>query len=308
MKRYPIPWRLNCAIVMAQVAAAFGIFWLAALATAWWQLAVLTLAMAIVGNSLYASLHEAEHGMLLPIRFYNDFLGALLGLFFPAPFHLLRQGHLGHHLRNRSDDEAFDYYFPGENAVWKRLQFYGVLTGLFWLVIVCSSAVVLVWPGLLRRRKLDIDRPTAALVESLNPRYWRLIRLEALAVFAFHAAIVALLHIPLLSYCAVYCGFAFVWSGMQYVHHFGTERHVTAGAKFVAARADRSCLAAPQLAPDAPRASDVAVDLSAEEIGRGGKGARILAAALSADVARAASDQPARGEPLCTAHYPLRPR
>ena len=231
MKRYPIPWRLNCAIVATQVPTALGIFWLAALATAWWQIALLAMAMAIVGNSIYASLHEAEHGMLLPARFYNDLVGVLLGLFFPAPFHLLRQGHLGHHWRNRSDDEAFDYYFPGDNPVWKRLQFYGVLTGLFWLVIVCSNAVVLVWPESLRRRKLDFDRPTAALFESLNPRYWRLIRLEALAVFAFHAAIVWLMHVPLISYCVMYGGFGFVWSGMQYVHHFGTERHVIAGAR-----------------------------------------------------------------------------
>ena len=53
------------------------------------------MAFAIVGNSIYASMHEAEHGMLLPVRFCNDLVGALLGLFFPAPFHLLRQGHWG---------------------------------------------------------------------------------------------------------------------------------------------------------------------------------------------------------------------
>ncbi len=136
MRHYPIPWRLNCAIVTGQLLAALGIFWLASLATVCWQVALLAMAFAIVGNSIYASMHEAEHGMLLPVRFYNDLVGSLLGLFFPAPFHLLRQGHLGHHWRNRSDDEAFDYYFPGENAVWKWLQLYGVLTGLFWLTIV----------------------------------------------------------------------------------------------------------------------------------------------------------------------------
>jgi fatty acid desaturase len=230
MRQYPIPWRLNCAIVAVQLLAALGTFYLASLATAWWQVALSALIFAIVGNSIYASMHEAEHGMLLPNRLCNGLLGSLLGLFFPAPFHLLRQGHLGHHWRNRSDDEAFDYYFPGENTVWKWLQLYGVLTGLFWLTIVFSNFVVLIHPSLLRR-KFEFDRPTAALVASLNPRYWRLIRLESLAALLLHASIVWILGIPLASYCAVYCGFGMSWSAMQYVHHFGTERHVTGGAR-----------------------------------------------------------------------------
>ena len=48
--------------------------------------------------------------------------GVLMALFFPAPFHLLRQGHIGHHLRNRSDDEAFDLYFDGDNVVWRWMM------------------------------------------------------------------------------------------------------------------------------------------------------------------------------------------
>ena len=29
----------------------------------------------------------------------------------------------------------------------------------------------------------------------------------------------------------MYGGFGFMWSAMQYVHHYGTERHVTRGAR-----------------------------------------------------------------------------
>ena len=86
--------------------------------------------------------------------------------------------------------------------------------------------------------KFDFDRPTAALVGSLNPRYRRLIRLESLAALLLHASLVWVFGIPLAIYYAVYCGFGISWSAMQYVHHFGTERHVTGGAEFVAFRAD----------------------------------------------------------------------
>ena len=109
-------------------------------------------------------LHEAEHGLLHENRTLNDTVGAILALFFPAPFHLLRQGHIGHHLRNRSDDEAFDFYFEGESRLWKTLQLYGILTGFFYLAVILSNLLALIHPKLLKARWGDFDRPTRALL------------------------------------------------------------------------------------------------------------------------------------------------
>jgi len=231
MNARPIPWRVNLTVVAAQVSAAMAIFWLTALASNWWQIGLLAVAFALVGNSIYASMHEAEHGILLPVRFYNDALGVALAAFFPAPFHLLRQSHLGHHWRNRSDDEAFDYFFPGESALWKRLQLYGILTGMFWITIVLSNVLVLVCPFVLQGKLVAFDRPTTAFMDSLNPRYWRWIQAEALLAIVFHAGTIWLLGVPITSYLVVYFGFGLVWSGMQYVHHFGTPRHVINGSR-----------------------------------------------------------------------------
>lgn len=231
MTSFAIPWRQNLAIAALQSAAALTIFWAAGQAEQWWQIGLLALAFAILGNSIYALMHEAEHGILHPNRRINDVVGVYLALYFPAPFHLLRQGHLGHHQRNRSDDEAFDFYFDGENPLWKWLQLYGILTGLFWLTIVMANVLVVACPFLFRRRYVEFDRPSAALVESLNPRYWRAIRGEALAAVTMHALIVWAGEIPIASYAAVYFGFGFSWSAMQYVHHFGAERDVVHGAR-----------------------------------------------------------------------------
>ncbi|MEX0718129.1 MAG: fatty acid desaturase [Planctomycetaceae bacterium] len=227
----PIPTRLNLAIVAAQLAAAFAVFCGTAVAGSWWELALLAAAFAVVGNSIYAVVHEAEHRLLHPSRKLNDVLGAGMALFFPAPFHLIRQGHIGHHQRNRSDDEAFDLFFDGESPLLRRLQLYGILTGMYWWVVVLSNFVVLVRPSLLTRRSFEFNRPSAALMESLNPNYWGLIRLEAFLAIALHAAIVWGIGIPLGNYVIVYFGFGFSWSAMQYVHHFGTERHVLRGAR-----------------------------------------------------------------------------
>jgi fatty acid desaturase len=195
--------------------------------------ALLALAAAFGGvmNSVYAIIHEADHGMLFANRRLNDAGGVLMSLFFPAPFHLLRQGHLGHHMRNRSDDEAFDLYFEGEAPVWKFLQLYGTLTGFYWLVVVISNVVVLACPFVMRREFFTFDRPSAAFMDALNPKYTRHIQREALAVIAIHLSIVWALAIPPLNYAVMYAGFGISWSAMQYVHHFGTTRHVLEGAK-----------------------------------------------------------------------------
>ena len=228
---YPIPSALNAAIIIAQLGAIGGCLYFAREAGTTAGVLALSAAFALVMNSVYATVHEAEHRMLFSRRGVNDAAGTLMALFFPAPFHLLRQGHLGHHLRNRSDDEAFDFYFEGEHPVWKWMQLYGTLTGLYWLMVVVSNLVVLVLPFVLKREFFRFDRPSAAFMDALNPGYTQIIRLEALAVIGLHGAILWLASVPLWTYLAMYAAFGFSWSAMQYVHHFGTTRHVLEGAR-----------------------------------------------------------------------------
>ena len=227
---YPIPARLNLLLTVLVLGSLLGLLRASALVDGWSLLAV-SLTYGLLMNTGYALLHEAEHGILLPSRRMNDGAGVLLALFFPAPFHLLRQGHLGHHLRNRSDDEAFDFYFEGENPLWKRMQLYGILTGFFWLVILLTNALAALWPGFLQPRKFRADRPTEALLESLNPRFLRLVHGEAVAVVLLHAGLILWWEIPVLHWLAVVSGFGIMWSAMQYVHHFGTCRDVIHGAR-----------------------------------------------------------------------------
>jgi fatty acid desaturase len=225
----PIPERLNLFLSLLMLCSLVFLFWAAGCVAGWWLLGI-AIAYGLIMNSAYAMLHEAEHGLLHCNRRINDGIGVILALFFPAPFHLLRQGHIGHHIRNRSDDEAFDFYFEGENPIWKRLQLYGTLTGFFWLAIVIGTAITAVWPTLLRPRRFSMDRPTEALLQSLNPRFIPLVWMESMAVVLLHSGLIILFQIPILHWFATLAGFGIMWSAMQYVHHFGTERDVLKGA------------------------------------------------------------------------------
>lgn len=233
-EHYPIPAVLNLAISTTQIGGLLLLLAAAQAVDSLWALAALGLAYALLMNSSYCMLHEAEHGLLHPDRRLNDTVGALLALFFPAPFHLLRQGHIGHHQRNRSDDEAFDFYFEGENPWWKRLQFFGIVTGMFYLVVVAGGLLGLVAPRLLTARWAKLgraDRPTAALLESLNPRYLPLIRLEAAGLVALHLLLPLALGGLWWRHLLLLLCFGCLWSALQYVHHFGTDRDVLWGTR-----------------------------------------------------------------------------
>jgi fatty acid desaturase len=230
-RTYRIPERLNALLIVLQLAGIGACMYFVATRQTWTALLLVTVAFGVLMNSVYAIIHEADHGMLFENRRLNDAGGVVMALFFPAPFHLLRQGHLGHHLRNRSDDEAFDLYFDGEHPVWKCMQLYGTLTGFYWLVAVASSVVVLFFPFVLQPKYFKFDRPSTAFMDALNPRYTRAMRLEALVTIALHVAIVWGLGISPVHYTVMYLGFGVSWSAMQYVHHFGTTRHVLRGAR-----------------------------------------------------------------------------
>lgn len=233
----PIPARLNACIVLLQLLAIGGCFVAATTIRTGWQLAALAVAFGIIMNSVYSTIHEAEHAMLFRNPKLNEFAGVFMALFFPAPFHLLRQGHVGHHLRNRSDDEAFDLYFEGDSVIWRWLVWIGILTGLYYVLVVASNVIAVVAPFILDRkhyqveRHVTVDRASAAFLESLNPIYRLWICLEGMAAIVLHVGIAWGLSIPVMRYLTLYAAFGFMWSAIQYVHHYGTERHVTRGAR-----------------------------------------------------------------------------
>ena len=85
-----IPVKLNAALLVFIVAALSGLLLFATHLELPWLLACAAV-FAILHFTSYCLLHEAEHGMLLPNKQWNNAAGIVLGFFFPAPFSLLRQ-------------------------------------------------------------------------------------------------------------------------------------------------------------------------------------------------------------------------
>lgn len=230
VEEFPIPYKLNLAIFTVVLCTLVSLFAFAGWVTTWPGLLLTALMYGITMNTAYSLMHEAEHGMLHPNKKLNTLGGVTMALFFPAAFHLMRQGHLGHHMRNRSDDEAFDFYFEGESLIWRYMQLYGVLTGLFWVTIFISNFIAVFTPSVLLAKRC-FDRPTEAFLQSFNEKYLPLIRIEAAIAITLHVSLIYIFNVPLLHYAVMILGFGVMWSAMQYVHHWGTERDVVNGAR-----------------------------------------------------------------------------
>jgi fatty acid desaturase len=225
-----IPDLPNAAIVMLQLLLIGAcISACAVVRGGWWIL--LAAAFVLTMNSVYFAIHEAEHGLLFSNRRINHAAGTVLALFLPASYMFIRNVHLAHHIHNRSDEEVFDVYSTDDPAWWKKFQFFGILTGGFWLTLVLGNIVFVLIPMRWLSRAAQFDRPSAAVMRYVTPHnQWR-IRIQAWTVLTLHSTIALWLGSAAIRYALIYAMFGVSWSTLQYVHHYGTGRDVLRGAK-----------------------------------------------------------------------------
>jgi fatty acid desaturase len=225
-----IPDVANSFILAAQFALILGCVAACRTAGGWWWIA-LGAGFVVTMNSVYFAIHEAEHGLLFSNRRANDLAGTVLALFLPASYTLIRTVHLAHHIHNRSDEEVFDVYFREDPAWWKKLQFFGILTGGFWLSLVLGNVALAILPMGWLTSAAQADRPSATVMKYVNRgNPWR-IRAESWMVIGLHSTIGWWLGSRAIGYAAMYAAFGLSWSTLQYVHHYGTCRDVLRGAK-----------------------------------------------------------------------------
>lgn len=227
---HEIPNAANAVILAMQLS--IGGFCIAECRTAnRWGCIVIGAVFVLTLNSVYFAIHEAEHGLLFSNRRCNELAGTILSVLLPAPYTFIRSVHLAHHVHNRSDDEVFDLYFEEDPAWWKKLQFFGILTGGFWLSLVAGNIALAMIPMRWLSKAMELDRPSAAVIRYVNRRNQWWIRVEAWMVLLFHSTVCWLLGPLAIRYGLMYLVFGMSWSTLQYVHHYGTCRDVLRGAK-----------------------------------------------------------------------------
>jgi fatty acid desaturase len=229
-----VPERLNWIILAVSAAAGAGCLWIVCHAP-WWVACGGAVAFALVNNTSFSLMHEAVHGVGAATARRNYLLGLTAGWMFPTSFSLQRAAHLGHHARNRTDRELYDYYLPGESRWIRNLWLYGGnLFGLYWFCIPLSNALYLLATPLYRSRAF-VERIAPALgfgqyVRDLAELPPGRIRLEIALAFGYQALLWWALDLSWPGWLLAHWLFALHWSSLQYVDHAWSARDVVNGA------------------------------------------------------------------------------
>ena len=201
----------------------------------WWLRVAGAVAFAFVNFTPFALMHEAVHGVASPSPVRNALLGILASVMFPTSFCVQRMAHLGHHRRNRTDQDLYDYYLPNQKKWLRNVWLYaGNLLGLYWISIPLMGLLYLVAPPVWRSR-LFVERvapligfgPYVADLSQLPIyRVWP----ELALAFGYQVAVFWALDLSWTGWLAAQYLFALHWSSLQYVVHAWSPRDVREGA------------------------------------------------------------------------------
>jgi len=232
---HPIPARLNLTLSVLSVCGCLALLVWASHATPLWQRALAVGLFALLGNTVFALLHESVHRTLHPKIWLNEIVGMVLAAMFPTSLAFQRACHLGHHRRNRTDAELFDQYRPQDSRFLKSIQFYGIFTGFYWPIVPIGCALVALLPWLPRqmaKHKGGTPEQTgtvAMLAGVANvPRYR--IPLEALFAILLHGALIMSGLVTWTAWLICYLAFGWIWGSLQYADHAFSIRNIREGA------------------------------------------------------------------------------
>jgi fatty acid desaturase len=138
-RRSTLVWALGFVLLNALVF--FALPALGVWHPAWWFAGA---ALVLGTQGYWALIHEAMHGHLGATPRTSHRLGRVLCWFFPAPFRVLRTGHLLHHALNRSEFDRNEVYDPCVQSRGRAAFTYypRLLIGLYLAEV---AATVLVW-------------------------------------------------------------------------------------------------------------------------------------------------------------------
>lgn len=229
-----IPETLNTAVIIVTVPITWGLLWAAShgstvtvLFAAWM--------FSLFNNTMFSMTHEAVHGVLYKNRRLNRLAGIFCSAFFPTSFTLQRISHLGHHKRNRTDREMYDYYLPTESKWLRNVWIYaGNLFGFYYVTVILGNMIYLVAPWLYTSqwfikgpaRYLGFEPYVEEIAQHSKTQIW----LECALSFGYQCCVFYFLDLNLAGWIICHFAFALHWSALQYVVHAWSPRDIIHGA------------------------------------------------------------------------------
>ena len=234
MNNLRIPGTINLIIATAATVLCASLLWLASNSTSGLVIAGAAIGFSLFNNTLFALLHESVHGVLHQNTKINYLAGLLCSAMFPTGYSIQKISHLGHHQRNRTDAELYDYYLPHQSRWLKTYWLYCLLTGFYWAIIPVAGLIFLFMPWSFASKHFQtgparwwgFEPFVRDIAQQGRLRVW----LELFFSFVIQLMLWQLLDLNWKGYLLCYWAFGLNWSALQYVDHAWSVRDVINGA------------------------------------------------------------------------------
>lgn len=202
-----------------------------------WQAFFFIILFSFINNTLFSLFHEAVHGAFHSNRSLNTFFGRLCAFFFPTSFSLQQIYHLGHHRRNRTDDEMFDLYYEGDKLWLKKLTIFGIMSGIYWSTAFLSCLLFFFAPNIFQSKSFirsrfnkafNFDAMLEGATRKSTPAL--AIRIEILLMIVFWGIVFYSLNLSFSTWIICYWCFGINWGSLQYTDHAFSKRDIRNGA------------------------------------------------------------------------------
>lgn len=224
-----ISGNLNLALALTIQVFAWGLLWFASQLDLVWS-APFGVLFSFLLLTNYALMHEASHHVLHLSSRMNYYFGVLSSSLFPMSFTLFEVTHRVHHRGNRTDPELFDYYYPHENKFIKNVQWYGILTGIYYPFVPLGSIIMAVAPWIYRTSLFTKRRTFRVIFNEFKGKILFLVRIETLFTISYWTGMWYVLGLRWETVLIFYALFGFNWSTRQFVTHAWTPRNILEGA------------------------------------------------------------------------------
>ena len=235
--KYPIPNAINALLLIVAPVICISCLYFFENTQFLWVEVLAALIFGLVNNTNFSLLHEATHGVLFSNPRANAIGGNWAASFFPTSLTLQKIFHLGHHRRNRTDEEILDQYYPTDNIFMKRFVIFCLLVGLYYPSSPLANILFLFCPWIFDSknfRKNDLMKASSfdSMLKGIDRRSIpkNRMRLEILFSIAVQVALFYFLDLSFWTWFICYYSFNIFWSSLQYTDHAWSKRSVREGA------------------------------------------------------------------------------
>lgn len=236
-KECKIPGTINLTLSFISISVVVFMLYVCNQTESIWIKIFAGIVFGLANNTIFSLLHEATHGVLFSNRTMNNMTGRVLASFFPTTFTLQQAFHLGHHRRNRTDEEIFDQYYPNDNLLMKKLIIYLLLLGFYWPSSPLANILFLFCPWIFEKksfRKNDLMKDSSfdSMLSVLDRRSLpkNKLRAEIILSIAIQVFLIWVLELKVSTWLICYYSFAILWSSLQYTDHAWSKRDIREGA------------------------------------------------------------------------------